>query len=48
MKPKPTHIFEKDISNCGLTGFVSKKGKRVEGAVIIKSISLMHDRGNGL
>ena len=45
---QPTHIFEKDISNCGLTGFVSKKGKRVEGSVIIKSISLMHDRGNGL
>jgi glutamate synthase domain-containing protein 1 len=48
MKPQPTHIFQKDISNCGLTGFVSKKGQRVEGAVIIKSISLMHDRGNGL
>ena len=48
MKPQPTHYFEKEISNCGLTGFVSKKGKRVGGEVIIKSIALMHDRGNGL
>ena len=47
-KLKPTHIFQKDISNCGLTGFISKSGKLVEGDVIIKSITLMHDRGNGL
>ena len=45
---KPTHRFEKDISNCGLTGFISKSGQLVEGSVIIKSIALMHDRGNGL
>src|SRR6185369_7020951 len=48
MKKKSPYIYEKEISNCGLTGFISKKGTRVEGAVIIKSISLMHDRGNGL
>ena len=48
MKPQATHYFEKDISNCGLTGFISKKGTRVGGEVIIKSIALMHDRGNGL
>jgi glutamate synthase domain-containing protein 1 len=47
-KLKPTHSFQKDISNCGLTGFISKSGELVEGSVIIKSISLMHDRGNGL
>ena len=47
-KLKPTHYFQKDISNCGLTGFISKSGKLVEGSVIIRSISLMHDRGNGL
>ena len=47
-KLKPTHNFQKDISNCGLTGFISTSGKAVEGSVIIKSISLMHDRGNGL
>jgi glutamate synthase domain-containing protein 1 len=45
---KPTHHFQKDISNCGLTGFISTTGKLVEGSVIIKSIALMHDRGNGL
>ena len=45
---KPTHIFQKDISNCGLTGFISTAGKQVEGSVIMKSIALMHDRGNGL
>lgn len=47
-KLKPTHIFQKDISNCGLTGFISRSGKQVEGSVIIRSIALMHDRGNGL
>ncbi len=41
-------FYEKDISNCGLTGFISRKGRRVEGSVIMKSIALMHDRGNGL
>ena len=48
MKLKPTHYFQKDISNCGLTGFISKSGTLVEGSVIIQSITLMHDRGNGL
>lgn len=48
MKQQPTYLFEKDISNCGLTGFISKKRIRVGGEVIIKSIALMHDRGNGL
>jgi glutamate synthase domain-containing protein 1 len=47
-KPKSTHNFQKDISNCGLTGLISKTGQMVEGSVIIKSITLMHDRGNGL
>jgi glutamate synthase domain-containing protein 1 len=47
-RPLPTHNFQKDISNCGLTGFISTTGKAVEGSVIIKSITLMHDRGNGL
>jgi len=47
-RQKTTHIFQKDISNCGLTGFISTSGKLVEGSVIMKSIALMHDRGNGL
>ena len=45
---KPTHYFQKDISNCGLTGFISTAGRQIPGEVIIKSIALMHDRGNGL
>ena len=48
MKRKPTHSFEKDISNCGLTGFIAKNGELVGGEVIMRSIALMHDRGNGL
>lgn len=47
-KRTPTHNFQKDISNCGLTGFISTSGKLVGGETIIKSIALMHDRGNGL
>ena len=40
--------FEKDISGCGLTGFIDKSKKRVNGDEIIRSIALQHDRGNGL
>src|SRR3990167_7125859 len=39
---------EKDISACGLTGIISKKGRKIKGEVIIKSISCMDERGNGL
>lgn len=38
----------KDISNCGLCGFINKKKKRVNGETIIKGIAIQHDRGNGL
>lgn len=38
----------KDISNCGLCGFINKKKKRVSGETIIKGIAIQHDRGNGL
>jgi glutamate synthase domain-containing protein 1 len=36
------------LSNCGLTGFICEDGKRTGGADIINSISVLHDRGNGL
>lgn len=39
---------EKDISNCGLCGFINKDGKRVSGSLITKIIANQHDRGNGL
>lgn len=40
--------FEKDISGCGLSGFIDKSKKRVNGDEITRSIALQHDRGNGL
>ena len=39
---------EKDISNCGLAGFINKDKKRVDGSIITKIIANQHDRGNGL
>ncbi|HLA47895.1 MAG: hypothetical protein A2W77_01250 [Nitrospinae bacterium RIFCSPLOWO2_12_39_16] len=39
---------EKDISACGLTGLISKKGRKIKGDIIIRSISCMDERGNGL
>ena len=41
-------LREKDISGCGLTGIINKKGKRFGGSEIKKSLCLMKDRGNGL
>ncbi|MBI5166925.1 MAG: glutamine amidotransferase family protein [candidate division NC10 bacterium] len=43
-----THLFQKDISACGLVGFINKKGQRLSGEVIIKAIACMRERGNGL
>mgnify|MGYP005844980809 CR=1 FL=1 len=42
------YIFQKDISACGLVGFINRKGRRVSGEVIIKAIACMRERGNGL
>jgi glutamate synthase domain-containing protein 1 len=39
---------EKNPSGCAITGILNKKGKRIDGTRIIKSIALMHDRSNGL
>lgn len=35
-------------SGCAISGIFSKSGKRISGESIIKSISVMHDRSNGL
>ena len=35
-------------SGCAISGIINKKKKRISGADIIKSISLMRDRSNGL
>jgi len=38
----------KDISGCGLIGFMNQDAKMVNGEEIIRSIEIMHERGNGL
>jgi len=35
-------------SGCAISGIIDKTGKRMSGEAIIKSISVMHDRSNGL
>ncbi|HIE31385.1 MAG TPA: hypothetical protein EYP67_03270 [Methanosarcinales archaeon] len=35
-------------SGCSISGMMSESGKRLDGNAIIRSIALMHDRGNGL
>ncbi|MFA6938222.1 MAG: hypothetical protein WCQ67_08325 [Treponema sp.] len=35
-------------SGCAISGIFNKTGERVDGSQIIKSISVMHDRSNGL
>lgn len=38
----------KDISGCGLTGFMNQDGEMIRGDVIIRSMEVMRERGNGL
>jgi glutamate synthase domain-containing protein 1 len=42
------HHYQKDISGCGISGIINKKGVKVPGKEIIKSIVLQRERGNGL
>lgn len=35
-------------SGCAISGIISKDGKNINGKKIVKSISVMHDRSNGL
>lgn len=35
-------------SGCAISGIISRSGKSIPGSEIIKSISIMHDRSNGL
>ena len=35
-------------SGCAISGMISTSGKRFSGEDIIRSISVMHDRSNGL
>lgn len=43
-----TYPDSKDISGCGLTGIMNQDGKMVNGEQIIRSIEVLHERGNGL
>lgn len=38
----------RNLSGCAISGMISKTGKRFSGEAIIDSISVMHDRSNGL
>jgi len=35
-------------SGCAISGIINKSGKRMSGEAVIRSISVMHDRSNGL
>ena len=35
-------------AGCAISGFISRDGNRINGSEIVKSISYMHDRSNGL
>jgi glutamate synthase domain-containing protein 1 len=41
-------FYEKDISGCGIVGFINESGKVVAGDQIITAMATMHERGNGL
>lgn len=41
-------VFPRIPSGCAVSGIMSRKGNRMSGEDIIKSIALMHDRSNGL
>lgn len=40
--------FPRIPSGCAISGMINKKGHRLTGEAVIKSIALMHDRSNGL
>jgi len=40
--------WQKDISGCGLVGFINRHGVSVGGETILRGISCMSERGNGL
>jgi len=40
--------WSKEISGCGLAGLISRKGNKVSGETMIRTIANMRERGNGL
>ncbi len=41
-------LYEKDMSGCGIVGFMSENGKVIPGDRVITAMASMHERGNGL
>ena len=41
-------FYEKEISGCSVVGIMSEKGSMFSGELIMKSISVMRERANGL
>ncbi len=41
-------LYEKDISGCGIVGFMDESGKVIPGDRVITAMVSMHERGNGL
>ncbi|RPI63300.1 MAG: hypothetical protein EHM48_02725 [Planctomycetaceae bacterium] len=48
VRVKPDRDGPKDIAGCAISGICCTDGQRINGRDIVKSIELMHDRGNGL
>ena len=44
----PYDLTERNISGCGLSAMMSRRGNMVTGEAIIRSIGLLQERGNGL
>src|SRR3990172_11333724 len=42
------HINKREISGCGLSGIISRSGRRISGSMVKQSICVLNDRGNGL
>ncbi len=40
--------YGKDVSSCGVIGFINHNGELTDGSYIRRAIANMHDRGNGL
>jgi len=46
--PSRPHLFDKDISGCGVFGVINRRKKLISGETAMKGIACQHDRGNGL
>jgi len=44
----PYDLTERNISGCGLSAMMSRRGNMVTGEAVIRSIGLLQERGNGL